>query len=174
MMKIFRVSVLLLGLVCMVSCASEQEEELPVSREVEQQIRSEFDELLVGTSKASDPQLERFMYSDGRSADFDGKKLGFKTPCGQNGAGETLYVVSTQVQSQGSTISRKEYERKVEAVREYWATKGLESGSIDSGENYKEIGTTTELGTKISYRATDHSEFVTVDTRCVLPTSSPS
>lgn len=92
---------------------------MPVSQEAEQQIRSEFDELLVGTSKAADSQLERFMYSDGRSADFDGKKLGFKTPCVQNNAGESLYVVSTQVQSQGPTISRKEYERKIEAVRQY-------------------------------------------------------
>lgn len=175
MMKIFRVGVLLLGLVCMVSCGSGQEEELPVSREVEQQIQSEFDELLVGTSKAADSQLERFKYSDGRNADLAGKDLGFKTPCGQNDAGETLYHVSIQINNDTAKYSKAEYEAKVQAVRDYWKSKGLEPRNFDSGDNYVEVIATTDAGTIVKYSAGDNSEFVSADTRCIFSTSpSPS
>ncbi|WP_237209681.1 hypothetical protein [Rothia nasimurium] len=130
------------------------------------EMEQEFRDITKGTLKAAGTDPLTFRLAD--DSDFSLEKFDAMDPvgyCGQTDAGEDQGSYGVILENDVN-YSAAEYEKKVDAVWEYWESLGLQPKNIRPSENSRSIAVKTELDGEITYSAGKYGEYITSDSAC--------
>ncbi|WP_237223670.1 hypothetical protein [Rothia nasimurium] len=130
------------------------------------EMEQEFRDITKGTLKAAGTDPLTFRLAD--DSDFSLEKFDAMDPvgyCGQTDAGEDQGSYGVILENDVN-YSAAEYEKKVDAVWEYWESLGLQPSNFSPADNARSIRAQTALGGEVTYMASEHGEYVTSDSAC--------
>lgn len=137
------------------------------------ELEREFREITKGTLKAAGSDPLTFRLAD--DSDFSLEKFDAMDPvgyCDQTDAGEDQGSYGITLEN-SVKYSATEYEKKVDAVWDYWESLGLQPKNIRPSENSRSIAAKTELDGEITYSAGKYGEYVTSDSACSAQIAVP-
>ncbi len=128
-------------------------------------MEQEFRDITKGTIEAAGTDSASFKTADGN--DFSWDKFDAKTPgyCGKTEEGKDKGIYRLTLEN-NLEYSEAQYEAKVDAVWDYWESRGLSPQNIRPSENSRSIAMKTKSGGEMTYSAGKYGEFITSDSAC--------